>query len=186
MSETESDQDPSIEEILSSIRQIIADDDEEPAAEAEEAPAEPTAEPEPEVAAEPEPEPVEEPKEDVLELTEDMADAPIEESEPEIDMEEANEDDIDALFDEEPAVSDVSEGIISGAVANATIDSLSKLTGNMPVNRREGYDGVTVEDIVRELLNPMLREWVDGNLPTLVERLVQKELEKLARRASDD
>jgi hypothetical protein len=32
----------------------------------------------------------------------------------------------------------------------------------------------------------MLRQWIDENVPRLVERLVEKELEKLARRARED
>lgn len=171
MPDTVPDQDPSIEEILASIRQIISDDDEE-AVEETPAAAEPSA---------PEPEPISEsePEEEVLELTDDMADDPAPEpvSEPEPEPEIA--------LDDEPS-SGMDSGIISEAAAAATLSSLSKLTGNMPINRREGYSGVTVEDIVRELLNPMLREWVDGNLSPMVERLVQKELEKLARRAADD
>lgn len=171
MSDQPPDQEPSIEEILASIRQIIADDDEgeEQAAAPEPEPAPPAPEPKPEPKPAPEPEP--EP-EDVFELTEDMQDEPEPEPEPEpvdeIDMEDA------------------AEGIISDTAAAAALSSLTKLTGSMPINRREGYSGVTVEDIVRELLNPMLREWVDGNLSPMVERLVQKELEKLARKALDD
>lgn len=173
------DQEPSIEEILASIRQIIADDDEgeeQAAAEPDSSP-EPEPTPAPEPISEPEPEPTPEPEEpeDVFELTEDMQDTPAEpepepEPVPEIDMEPS-----------EPL-----QGIVSDAAASATLQSLSKLTGDMPINRRAGYSGVTVEDIVRELLNPMLRDWVDGNLAPMVERLVQKELEKLARKALDD
>jgi cell pole-organizing protein PopZ len=42
-----------------------------------------------------------------------------------------------------------------------------------------GGPGVTLEDIVRESLKPLLREWLDANLPDLVERLVRKEIERL-------
>ena len=38
----------------------------------------------------------------------------------------------------------------------------------------------TLEDVVREMLRPMLRSWLDDNLPTLVERLVRAEIERLA------
>ena len=64
--------------------------------------------------------------------------------------------------------------------------SLAKLTKKMPINNSRSYDGVTLEDIVRELLHPMLREWMDDNLPPMVERIVQKEIEKMARRAMED
>jgi len=38
----------------------------------------------------------------------------------------------------------------------------------------------TLEDVVREMLRPMLRSWLDDNLPTLVERLVLVEIERIA------
>lgn len=39
----------------------------------------------------------------------------------------------------------------------------------------------SVEDMAKEMLKPMLREWLDDNLPTLVERLVREEIERVAR-----
>ena len=39
----------------------------------------------------------------------------------------------------------------------------------------------TLEDLVREMLRPMLRSWLDENLPGLVERLVRAEIERVAR-----
>ena len=39
----------------------------------------------------------------------------------------------------------------------------------------------TLEDLVREMLKPMLRAWLDDNLPGLVERLVRAEIERVAR-----
>jgi cell pole-organizing protein PopZ len=38
-----------------------------------------------------------------------------------------------------------------------------------------------VEDSVRELLRPMLKSWLDDNLPGIVERLVRQEIERMAR-----
>jgi cell pole-organizing protein PopZ len=40
----------------------------------------------------------------------------------------------------------------------------------------------TLEDLVRETLLPMLKSWLDENLPSLVERMVQAETERVARR----
>jgi cell pole-organizing protein PopZ len=37
------------------------------------------------------------------------------------------------------------------------------------------------DEIAAELLRPMLQEWLDENLPTLVERLVREEIERVAR-----
>jgi cell pole-organizing protein PopZ len=39
----------------------------------------------------------------------------------------------------------------------------------------------TLEDLVAEMLRPMLKEWLDDNLPSLVERLVQEEIQRVAR-----
>jgi uncharacterized protein len=39
----------------------------------------------------------------------------------------------------------------------------------------------TLEDVVRETLRPMLKSWLDENLPSLVERMVQAEIARVAR-----
>ena len=39
----------------------------------------------------------------------------------------------------------------------------------------------TVEDLVREMLRPMLKHWLDDNLPGLVERMVRAEIERVSR-----
>jgi hypothetical protein len=38
-----------------------------------------------------------------------------------------------------------------------------------------------MEEHVSEMLRPMLQSWLDENLPALVERLVEAEIERLAR-----
>jgi cell pole-organizing protein PopZ len=40
----------------------------------------------------------------------------------------------------------------------------------------------TLEDLVREMLKPMLKAWLDANLPAMVERMVRAEIERLSRR----
>ncbi|TWB43649.1 uncharacterized protein DUF2497 [Nitrospirillum pindoramense] len=55
------------------------------------------------------------------------------------------------------------------------------LTGEGPIGRSD----VTLEEIVHVLVRPILREWLDENLPTLVERLVKREIEKVVRRGLD-
>jgi cell pole-organizing protein PopZ len=42
--------------------------------------------------------------------------------------------------------------------------------------------GRNLEDIVKEMLRPMLKEWLDKNLPPLVERYVEREIVRLTRR----
>jgi cell pole-organizing protein PopZ len=42
-------------------------------------------------------------------------------------------------------------------------------------------DSAILGDAVREMLRPMLKQWLDDNLPVLVERLVRAEIERVAR-----
>jgi cell pole-organizing protein PopZ len=39
----------------------------------------------------------------------------------------------------------------------------------------------TLEDLVREMLRPMLKAWLDDNLPGMVERIVRSEIERVSR-----
>jgi cell pole-organizing protein PopZ len=39
----------------------------------------------------------------------------------------------------------------------------------------------TLEDLVKDMLKPMLKNWLDDNLPTMVERLVREEIERVTR-----
>ncbi len=39
----------------------------------------------------------------------------------------------------------------------------------------------TLEDLVKEMLRPMLKAWLDDNLPGLVERIVKAEIERVSR-----
>lgn len=176
MAEKAPEQEPSIEEILASIRQIISDDDEKPAAAAAPAPPPPPA-----------PE-----KEDVLDLTRDMQ-AMQRAPEPEPEEEEFVIDMMDPepapapVYAPRPAMEPEASDILSERTRKSAVASMARLAGNMPINRPSaGVAAVTLEDIVREMLNPMLRDWMDGNLNPMVERLVQRELEKLARKAMDE
>ena len=72
------------------------------------------------------------------------------------------------------------ETIISSPTANAAAGALSRLAGGLPIADTHGQ---TVEGVVRELLKPMLKEWLDRNLPAIVEARVEAELERIARMA---
>ena len=39
----------------------------------------------------------------------------------------------------------------------------------------------TLEDLVREMLRPLLKSWLDDNLPGMVERIVKAEIERVSR-----
>lgn len=159
------EQDPSIEEILSSIRQIISDDDE---VEDDVSASEEVA-----VAASVKETPAPEDGE-VFELTQDMAESD----------DDSGDDLPDVSFSTNDVdISDVDEDIFTDVAASATVGAFSKLSQNVALANHS--DNVTLEDIVKDMLRPMLREWIDMNMPQIVEVLVEKELEKLARHAKD-
>ena len=70
------------------------------------------------------------------------------------------------------------ESMLSTPTTNAAAGSLARLAGSLRVSDTPGQ---TVEGVVRELLKPMLKEWLDKNLPGIVEARVEAELERIAR-----
>lgn len=168
-----------MEEILASIRRIISEDD---------APAE-TAAPALEAVTEPEPEPFVAPVLDdeiddgVLELTEPY-EAPAAEVLGDLDIGPVAEPAPEPVYDA-PSFDDA----LVGEAASAA--SASAFAGLAAVGRPGGYapsdlpfdSGNTVEDMVRAMLRPMMKSWLDANLPAIVEREVRKEVERIARTA---
>ena len=65
------------------------------------------------------------------------------------------------------------EALISGKTAQASKAALAALSG-VSIDPRAGDN--TLDGLVRELLRPMLKEWLDANLPELVERVVTREV----------
>ena len=75
--------------------------------------------------------------------------------------------------------------LVSAQAAVESTDVLSQLARAI-LDRRDiavGARTVTLEDMVREMLRPLLREWLDRNLPYLIERLVKKEIDLMINRA---
>ena len=217
-------QEPSMEEILASIRRIIADDDttKSPqgaqASEAAVAPANPAPTPaapprnpvarptlvepnafDPPPAHEvtlPEPDPgpplnghVEESAPDILELTESMTAAvPVpDEPGPEVSAPPAaqfrtidGESDVgfdDSLEQPSPrAIRDPQPQLLSRETSAVVDSAFNTLAQTVLVQNAR-----TLEDLVREMLRPMLKGWLDENLPGMVERLVRAEIERVAR-----
>lgn len=228
MSQAAKAQEPSMEEILASIRRIIADDDGSGKAAKAAAPApkpvpapapppppqpvantqddvdamladlEPAQEPPAPVAVEPEPPPPPppapepEPAAEVLMLTEDMAaqvePAPqpagfrtIEAGSDVVFSDAPGKADDDARrqldqarrqFDESPS----SEQLLSRATTAAVDNAFNSLA-----NTILGNNARTLEDLVKDMLRPMLKSWLDDNLPGLVERIVRSEIERVSR-----
>lgn len=68
----------------------------------------------------------------------------------------------------------------AAAAAATSVGSLVRTLTERTAQVRSG--GPTVEDIVREELRPLLKSWLDANLPSLVERLVRNEIERVVGR----
>jgi cell pole-organizing protein PopZ len=75
-----------------------------------------------------------------------------------------------------PRAETPAETLLSSA-ANASVSSAFGLLGATVLNN----NARTLEDLVKDLLRPMLKGWLDENLPPLVERLVRAEIERIAR-----
>jgi hypothetical protein len=82
-----------------------------------------------------------------------------------------------AMMSEQMPTSDT---IISPPTASATAGALARLAGSLRISDSPNQ---SVEGVVRELLKPMLKEWLDHNLPAIVESRVEAELERIARLA---
>jgi len=208
-------QEPTMEEILSSIRKIIADDEQpggdETAAvsagvtEAAEAAGESFDDLDvafddlSDAAPETEDQVLEalstvEDDADVFETLDDFVEEPV------LEAEDAFEalDDLDETFTETEAVEiEAAEPVpapvedtpmmtsaaISGTTtADAVAGSLGKLLSKVEFGEEAGGNN-TIEGVVREMLRPMLKEWLDANLPGIVEKQVEVEVSRIARMA---
>jgi cell pole-organizing protein PopZ len=78
-----------------------------------------------------------------------------------------------------------SQGLVAPEAAAAAVASVGALVRTLTAERsmQVHTGGPTIEDIVREELRPLLKEWLDTNLPALVERLVRVEIERVVGRA---
>jgi len=216
MTQTAKAQEPSMEEILASIRRIIADDDAKPAKgptgapeptpSAKQTAAPATAPPAPPAkpAALPTPKPVANSQDDidamlaeldgppkatpkpaasqsaapdVFDLTEAMTSqaTPAPGPAPSFRTIDANPDVVFANKPEPaPAASD--RALISSETVKA-VDSAFNTLAHTVI----GQNARTLEDLVREMLRPMLKSWLDDNLPGMVERIVRAEIERVSR-----
>ena len=231
-------QEPSMEEILASIRRIIADDEAKPAA-AEKAASPPAAAkpavmkdippsaiaPAPRPAAAPKPAPPPpappppapepavsnnqddidamlasldaatpeadirpaqpEPEADVFELTDEMAlpepapaAATFNKVEPQDDIEftEAKASRRQPAYEPPFESAAPARPILSHSTVSAVESAFHSLANTVLSNNAR-----TLEDLVKEMLRPMLKSWLDDNLPGLVERIVKAEIERVSR-----
>jgi uncharacterized protein len=174
-----------MEEILASIRRIIADDDasKSPPPKAENPmppPPTPMAPPRPApprpVAATPPPvEPVA--QQDELESM--LADADKENSDADVlDLTEAMaaEPEMPPMPDMQTESAPAPRPLISNSTSAAVDSAFNTLAHTVLVQNAR-----TLEDLVREMLRPLLKSWLDDNLPGMVERLVRAEIERVSR-----
>jgi cell pole-organizing protein PopZ len=199
-----------MEEILASIRRIIADDDvsktptepaprpaaatpppkpvfqepvfQEPALQ-EPALQEPVFQEPVFKVAEPEPQPEVDADSDILDLTDEMR-TPASDGFRTIDAQP------DVIFSGEPVAPEsdhleaarqqlaasMGESLLSSSTSAAVDGAFNALAQTVLVQNAR-----TLEDLVREMLRPMLKAWLDDNLPGLVERLVRAEIERVSR-----
>ncbi len=140
-----------------------------------------------EVAAETEEESAEADADDDLVLEDTAEELPAEELEKE-------EDEAMASTEETGQPTASAEGGDSGLVSTAAAAAstahfaeLAKAVDREPeakANISLGGGG-TLEDLVKEMIRPMLKDWLDQNLPPLVDHLVRKEIQRMVNRADD-
>jgi len=198
MADETSQEEPSMEEILASIRRIISEDGEEEDEGAAESCADADGNSDSvlaEVAA-----PA---SEEVLELTEEVdaqgnvvaevgkapafeADTPapaaVASSAPPV--MDTSDPVAESMAPIEPVLALI-ENVTEGAAAGAFAALSSKIGTVRADNNAQQVTpgGRTIEDHVLEMLRPMLREWLDKHLPQMVQRLVQREIDRIIHRS---
>jgi cell pole-organizing protein PopZ len=128
---------PSMEDILASIKRVIAEDKDARASE-------PAPQPPQDSAVQDE--------EDVLELSEPLAPA-----------------------------TDLGPPLLEESVADATRQSLEQLS-NVAASAPPSSQNNPLEEIVREMLRPVLKQWLDEHLPSIVEEHVRREISRITGR----
>jgi cell pole-organizing protein PopZ len=149
---------PSMDDILASIRKILNEEEGTPA-EASSAPAAPPAEQPLDLTA------------DMMVASEPVA-APVSAAPP--------------PPAPAPALEDFAEGLVAPAAAAAAAAAVGQLSRTVAQDRLAGVvrgSGLTLEDVVREELRPLLKAWLDAHLPPMVERIVREEIERVVARA---
>lgn len=157
----EQNRESSMEEILSSIKRIIADDkaiDEDRPQQRQKTPLKPA------LQAVPDLKPVDQ-NEEVLELTNELQDR------------------------QNPSAQGVfgdrrkEDRLIDDNKLDSMRQSLSALVEKEAIERSappRQSSGTSLEDLTRDLMRPMIKQWLDANLPDLVEELVAREIQRLS------
>jgi cell pole-organizing protein PopZ len=84
---------------------------------------------------------------------------------------------------EPPPRAAVSANLVAPEAAAAAASSVGSLVRTLAERSTQVHSGgPTIEDIVREEIRPLLKSWLDANLPPIVERLVRTEIERVVGR----
>jgi hypothetical protein len=73
-------------------------------------------------------------------------------------------------------------GVASSAFARLNQAVQDSVPAPAATNPGPSVGGQTIEELVKEMLRPMLKDWLDTNLPPMVERYVEREIARLTRR----
>jgi cell pole-organizing protein PopZ len=86
----------------------------------------------------------------------------------------------------EPAAAPPVAELVAPAAAASAAASMGQLLRAVTQERSSAISrgGPTIEDVVREEVRPMLKEWLDNHLPGIVERAVRSEIERVVSRGS--
>lgn len=82
----------------------------------------------------------------------------------------------DAQEQADPVGVQIKPAIISDQAGRQVAAAFGELSEVFAASRRRSFD-----EMAEEMLRPMLQDWLDNNLPTLVEKLVREEIERVAR-----
>ena len=92
----------------------------------------------------------------------------------------------------QPSFEQPPDGLVGSGVVGAASSAFARLNQAVqesvpaPAAHDPGpfvdANGKTIEDLVKEMLRPMLKDWLDRNLPPMVERFVEREIVRLTRR----
>jgi cell pole-organizing protein PopZ len=147
---------PSMEEILASIRSIIADDREPP-------------------PPKPAPKPTPAPAGPQIVYSKD-APAAGEPAAPKVVWRQPEAEPVAVAAPPRPEPAAEEEPLISSQTNQAVSAAFDALSASLALQSAE-----LAENMTREILRPMLKSWLDENLPSLVERLVRTEIQRVAR-----
>jgi uncharacterized protein len=196
MTDPKSANDPSMDDILASIRKIISDDEARAQVNSQQAAAQsggrpavtpsrigPEGEPKQHAAAG---------GDDVLLLTDLIEEPKSDTVPPAIPLPRI--DPVRAAEMPQPSIEPARRAdstLVGGGAAGSTASAFARLNkvvqDSVPTPAADDpgptvSNGKTVEELVKETLRPMLKEWLDKNLPQLVERYVEREIVRLTRR----